>query len=39
MGKVGDLIILNENKWEHLVYQFGQQDVIRHVIKRGQVVL
>ena len=38
-GKVGDLIILREKKWEHLVYQFGQQDVIRNVIKRGEVVV
>ena len=36
---MGDLILLNEKKWEHLVYQFGQQDVIRNVIKRGEVVV
>ena len=39
VGKVADLLILNEKKWEHLVYQLGQQDVIRHVVKRGEVVV
>ena len=39
VGKVADLLILNEKKWEHLVYQLGQQDVIRHVVKRGDVVV
>ena len=39
VGKVGDLIVLNEKKWEHVVYQLGQQDVIRNVIKRGEVVV
>jgi len=38
-GKVADLIILNERKWEHVVYQFGQQDVIRHVIKNGNIAV
>ena len=38
-GKVADMLILNEKKWEHLVYQFGQQDVIKHVIKNGDVVV
>jgi len=38
VGKVADLLILNEKKWEHLVYQLGQQDVIRHVVKLGEVV-
>ena len=35
VGKFADLIILSEKKWEHVVYQFGQQDVIRTVIKAG----
>ena len=39
VGKVADLLILNEKKWEHVVYQFGQQDVIRHVVKNGNVVV
>ena len=38
-GKVADMLILKEKKWEHLVYQFGQQDVIKHVIKKGEVVV
>ena len=38
-GKVGDLVILAERRWEHVVYQLGQQDVIRHVVKRGDVVV
>jgi len=36
-GKVADLIVLNEKKWEHVVYQFGQQDVIKHVEKNGSM--
>eukprot|EP00092_Neocalanus_flemingeri_P018092 GFUD01019581.1.p1 GENE.GFUD01019581.1~~GFUD01019581.1.p1 ORF type:complete len:420 (-),score=125.05 GFUD01019581.1:259-1518(-) len=38
-GKVADLIVLNEKKWEHVVYQFGQQDVIKHVVKNGNIVV
>jgi len=39
VGKVADLIILNEKKWEHVVYQLGQLEVIRNVIKAGEVVV
>jgi len=39
VGKCADFIILNEKKWEHVVYQFGQQDVIKHVVKKGQIVV
>ena len=39
VGKFADFIILNEKKWEHVVYQFGQQDVIKHVVKKGQIVV
>jgi len=39
VGKVADLLILNESKWEHLVYQFGQQDVIKNVVKLGEIVV
>ena len=38
VGKFADLIILSEKKWEHVVYQLGQQDVIRTVIKAGTEV-
>jgi len=37
-GKVGDLLILSTPTWEHLVYQLGQQDVIKHTVKRGRIV-
>ena len=39
VGKVADLLILTESNWEHLVYQLGQQDVIKHVVKNGEVVV
>ena len=39
VGKVADMIVLTEKKWEHVVYQFGQQDMIKYVIKGGNVVL
>ena len=39
VGKVADMLILNCPRWEHLIYQFGGHDhVIKHVIKKGQVV-
>jgi len=38
MGKVGDMIVLNERKWEHLVYQLGDNHVVHYVIKDGDVV-
>lgn len=38
VGKQADMILLREKKWEHVVYQFGQQDVIKHVVKGGEVV-
>lgn len=38
-GKVADLVILSESKWEHLVYQFGNHDqVVRHVVKNGELI-
>ncbi|XP_074645747.1 putative imidazolonepropionase isoform X3 [Tubulanus polymorphus] len=39
IGKYADLIVLDAPRWEHLVYQMGEQDrVIKHVIKSGDVV-
>ncbi|XP_077981579.1 putative imidazolonepropionase [Glandiceps talaboti] len=39
VGKVGDLVIINAPRWEHLIYQIGGHDhLIQHVVKRGQVV-
>merc|ERR1719483_2776 len=38
-GKVADLVILSETKWEHLVYQFGNHDkVVKHVVKNGELI-
>lgn len=39
VGKVADMLVLAEKKWEHLVYQLGSRDVIRHVVKGGTVVV
>ena len=40
VGKVADLLILNEEKWEHLIYQLGSHhDIIKHVIKDGRIVV
>lgn len=39
-GKRGDLIILSEPRWEHLIYQMAAQDhIIKYVIKNGKVVV
>ncbi|KAK4026376.1 hypothetical protein OUZ56_015377 [Daphnia magna] len=39
IGKYGDLLILNAPRWEHLVYQMGDnQQVIGQVIKRGRII-
>ncbi|XP_063889175.1 probable imidazolonepropionase [Scylla paramamosain] len=38
-GKMGDMLVLDAPRWEHLVYQLGgADDVITHVIKAGRVV-
>jgi len=39
VGKVADMLVLGEKRWEHLVYQLGSRDVIRHVVKKGTVVV
>jgi len=39
VGKVADMVLLTEKKWEHVVYQFGQQDVIKQVVKGGDIML
>merc|ERR1719209_630491 len=39
VGKVGDMLVLSEKRWEHLVYQLGSRDVIRHVVKKGSIVV
>ncbi len=36
--EVGDLLILGERRWEHLIYQMGDSDVISYVIKNGNIV-
>merc|ERR1719187_1677310 len=38
VGKVADMLVLKEKKWEHLVYQLGDNHVLQHVIKRGDLV-
>jgi len=38
VGRVGDLVVLRESKWEHLVYQLGDNQAVRFVIKHGEVV-
>nr|CAD2167106.1 unnamed protein product [Meloidogyne enterolobii] len=38
-GRVADLIVLNTNKWEHIIYRLSaHQSVIEKVIKFGKVV-
>ena len=38
-GKYADLLILNTERWEHLIYQFGESDsVIETVVIHGEVV-
>jgi len=39
VGKVADMLVLGEQRWEHLVYQLGSRDVIRHVVKKGSIVV
>jgi len=39
VGKVADMLVLGEQRWEHLVYQLGSRDVIRHVVKKGTIVV
>lgn len=39
VGKMGDFLILNTSKWEHLIYKFGcHAEVIRCVVKGGRVI-
>jgi len=38
LGKVGDLIVLREKKWEHMVYQLGDNHAVNIVVKQGDVV-
>jgi len=39
VGKLGNMLILDAPRWEHLIYQLGgHNDVISHVIVNGRVV-
>ncbi|KAL5517385.1 hypothetical protein EMCRGX_G002926 [Ephydatia muelleri] len=39
VGKMGDFLILNTSKWEHLIYKLGcHGEVIRYVVKGGRVI-
>jgi imidazolonepropionase len=37
VGKVGDMLLIDAPKWEHLIYQMVDPP-IQHVIKRGRIV-
>lgn len=38
-GKLGNLLILDAPRWEHLIYQMGShQDLISHVVWHGDIV-
>ncbi|CAN0041988.1 putative imidazolonepropionase [Lampetra fluviatilis] len=38
-GKQGDMVIIAEPRWEHIIYQLGcHGDIISHVITQGNVV-
>ncbi|GAB6033638.1 putative imidazolonepropionase [Chamberlinius hualienensis] len=37
--KYGDFVIINTDRWEHIIYQMGGHDhIIQYVIKKGEVV-
>uniref|UniRef100_H3D556 Probable imidazolonepropionase n=1 Tax=Tetraodon nigroviridis TaxID=99883 RepID=H3D556_TETNG len=39
VGKHGDLLVLDNSRWEHLIYQLGgHRELIRHVIIKGHLV-
>ncbi|TWW64830.1 probable imidazolonepropionase [Takifugu flavidus] len=39
VGKHGDLLVLNNSRWEHLIYQLGgHRELIRHVVIKGNVI-
>ncbi|XP_038047809.1 probable imidazolonepropionase [Patiria miniata] len=39
VGKVGDMIVIDAPRWEHLIYQLGNHErLIKHVIKRGEII-
>jgi imidazolonepropionase len=37
VGKVGDLLIVNAPRWEHLIYQMVDPP-LEHVVKKGRLV-
>ncbi|NWU97692.1 HUTI imidazolonepropionase, partial [Upupa epops] len=38
-GKLGNLLVINSSRWEHLIYQFGgHAELIDYVIVRGKVI-
>lgn len=40
VGKVADIIIINAERWEHLIYQMGNQSsIINSVIKNGSILV
>ncbi|XP_019625373.1 PREDICTED: probable imidazolonepropionase [Branchiostoma belcheri] len=39
VGKVGDLVIIDAPRWEHLIYQLaGHDHLIKYVVKKGEVI-
>ncbi|XP_064632778.1 probable imidazolonepropionase [Lineus longissimus] len=39
VGKVGDFVILDAPRWEHLIYQMaGHDHIIKYVVKNGKIV-
>ncbi|XP_001636017.2 probable imidazolonepropionase isoform X1 [Nematostella vectensis] len=39
VGKFADMVVINAERWEHLIYQIGgHDDIIQHVVKHGKVV-
>ncbi|XP_067931887.1 probable imidazolonepropionase [Watersipora subatra] len=39
VGKLGDLVVLDTTRWEHLIYRIaGTADLVKHVIKSGEIV-
>ncbi|KAF6767710.1 hypothetical protein AHF37_11038 [Paragonimus kellicotti] len=39
VGRQADLIVLNCDRWENIIYRLGEaESLITHVIKKGQVI-
>ena len=38
VGKVGDMVLIDAPRWEHVIYQMNAVEIISHVVKKGKVV-